>query len=120
MTILREVYVVNRIHSSITAPQLFKTADGRVEIEIPLRPRLRTVSFRVPEDIILSIDKTVVIKQIRCGERITRTALIERVIEALGEIFEAMKYNVDKVAISAENKSEKLTIVIRLSSSDVP
>lgn len=79
-----------------------------------MRERMRTVSFRAPESAIYSIDKTMVITQLKTSARVTRTQLIERVVEALAFLFESMDYDVDRIKVTCENSKVELTVVINL------
>ena len=89
-----------------------------VIIEIPLKPRKRTISLRLDEESLCAIDKFTVMS----GE-ISRTLLITRVVEALAKGLKETNYRATKLELrfivtSTGNEVEKeVSIVIPLKSS---
>jgi DNA helicase TIP49 (TBP-interacting protein) len=87
-------------------------------IEIPLKPRKRTISLRLDEESLCAIDKFTVMS----GE-ISRTLLITRVVEALAKGLKETNYKATKLELrfivnSPGNEVEKeVSIVISLKSS---
>jgi hypothetical protein len=90
-----------------------------VIIEIPLKPRKKTISLRLDEESLYAIDKFTVMS----GE-ISRTLLITRVVEALAKGLKETNYKATKLELrfivtSSGNEVEKeVNIVISLKSSE--
>lgn len=113
--ITKETSIVEHVFKRITNPHDFKiNNNGRIEIEVELKERMKNLSLRVPEDAIAIIDKTVIKTQFKTNERITRTGLIQSIVESLAEAFRLLNYEVDKIMITCKNENGEVAILIKL------
>ncbi|MEM1696869.1 MAG: hypothetical protein QXQ90_09795 [Desulfurococcaceae archaeon] len=112
--VVHAVSVSEAIVRTVTTPVVYKDNEGRVVVEIPLKPESRLVTLKLPEEVVYAIDKVVAVTATRGNEEVTRSLLMRRILEALAFSFAQLDYIVDEVEVTCRNREKKVTIAIKL------
>ncbi|MEM4827626.1 MAG: hypothetical protein QXK07_06255 [Desulfurococcaceae archaeon] len=112
--VVHAVSVSEAIVRTVTTPVVYKDNEGRVVVEIPLKPESRLVTLKLPEEVVYAIDKVVAVTATRGNEEVTRSLLMRRILEALAFSFAQLNYIVDEVEVTCRNREKKVTIAIKL------
>lgn len=112
--VVHAVSVSEAIVRTVATPVVYKDNEGRVVVEIPLKPDSRLVTLKLPEEVVYAIDKVVAVTAARGNEEVTRSLLMRRILEALAFSFAQLNYIVDEVEVTCRNREKKVTIAIKL------
>ena len=82
-----------------------------IVVEIPLKPKKRTISLRVDEEAIAAIDKFVAL-----SSGYSRTLILSKLVEGFAEGLKKLNYNASKVQLTLvdDNGSNNIEVVLPL------